>query len=159
MLDRRCSRNHQDIRRPLEQPRKRNLHGRGTKARGDVRQGRRLEWSEPAEWKEWHVGDAVASKIGYEYIIRPMCEVVLVLYADDRSDLSGFIDLLGRDIAKPDMTHQTFLLKFRQNRERCLDRSLSGFMNAKHTAQVDHIDHIQPQIAEVVVNRCGQLLA
>jgi hypothetical protein len=32
-------------------------------------------------------------------------------------------------------------------------------VNAKHTAQVDHIKHIQSQIAEVVVNRCRQLFA
>jgi hypothetical protein len=41
-----------------------------------------------------------------------MREVVVVLYADDRSDLSGFRDLRGRDVAKPDMTHQALLLKF-----------------------------------------------
>src|SRR5258708_20378416 len=45
MLDGRCSRDHQDIGRPLKKPSKRNLHGRGTEARGDVRQGSRLEWS------------------------------------------------------------------------------------------------------------------
>ena len=36
----------------------------------------------------------------------------MVLYADDRSDLSSFRNLRGRDVAKPDMTHQTLLLKF-----------------------------------------------
>src|SRR3984957_14785084 len=112
MLDGRCSRDHQDIGRPLEKPRQRNLHGRGTKARGDIRQGRRLQWCEPAERKERHVGDAVTSKIGYECIIGSMREVVVVLYADDRSDLSGFRDLRGHDVAKTDMTHQTLLLKF-----------------------------------------------
>jgi hypothetical protein len=113
MLDGRCSGDHQDIGRPLEKPSKRNLHGRGTEARGDVRQGSRLEWSKPAEWKEWHVSDAVTSKIGYECIIGSMREVVVVLYADDRSDLSGFRDLRGRDVARPDMTHQALLLEFR----------------------------------------------
>jgi len=98
--------------RSLEKPGKRNLHRRGTEARRDARQSSRLEWSEPAEGKEWHVGDAVTSKIGYKCIIGSMCEVVVVLYADDRSDLSGFRDLRGRNVAKPDMTHQTLLLKF-----------------------------------------------
>jgi hypothetical protein len=77
MLDGRCSGDDQDIVRPLEKPGKRNLHGRGTEARGDVRQGRRLEWSEAAEWKEWHVGNPVTTKISYERIIGSMCEVVV----------------------------------------------------------------------------------
>ena len=48
MLDGRRSRDHQDIGRPLEKPNERNnLHGRGTETRSDVRQGSRLEWSEP----------------------------------------------------------------------------------------------------------------
>ena len=91
--DRKCTRDHQDVVRPLQKPSERDLHGRGTEARSDVRQRTRLEWSEPTEWKEWHVGDAVAGKIGYERIIGPMREVVVVLYADDRSDPPGFLDL------------------------------------------------------------------
>ena len=49
-----------------------------------------MQWGEPAEWKEWHIGDGVTSKIGYEWIIGPVREVVVVLYADDRSDLLSF---------------------------------------------------------------------
>ena len=101
MLDGRCSRNHQDIARPLEKPSKRNLHGRGTEARSDGRQGSRLEWSKTAKWKEWHVGDAVTSKIGYECIIGSMREIVVVLHANDRSDLSGFRDLRGVTLLSP----------------------------------------------------------
>jgi hypothetical protein len=71
------------------------------------------DWSgvNPSEWKEWHVGDTLTSKISYECIIGSMREVVVVLYADDRSDLSGFRDLRGRDVAQPDMTQQIFLLE------------------------------------------------
>src|ERR1700729_4425641 len=112
MLGGRCSGDHQDISRPLEKPSKRNLHGRATEARGDVRQGGRLEWSKTAKRKEWHVGDAVTSKIGYECIIGSVREVVVVLHANDRSDLSGFRDLRGRGVAQPDMTHQALLLEF-----------------------------------------------
>jgi len=83
----------------------------------------------------------------------------MVLDADDRSDQSGFCDLRDRDVAKPDMTHQTLVLEFGQNCERCLDRLLGGFMDAKHTAQVDHIEYIQSQIAQVVLNRWNQLFA
>ena len=112
MLDRRCSGDHQHVGRPLEKPSKSNLHGRGTEARGDIRQGSGLQWGEPAEWKEWHIGDTVTSKIGDESIVGSMREVVVVLHADDGSDPSCFRDLRGRDVAQPDMTHQTLLLEF-----------------------------------------------
>lgn len=79
----------------------------------------------------------------------------LVLHADDGSDPSGFSDLRGSD----EMTHQTLLPEFGWNCHWCLDRPLSGFMAAKHSARVDYIEHIQPQIAEVVVNCRSQLLA
>ena len=42
--DGRCSRDHQDIARPLEEPSKRKVHGRGSEARSDVRQGK-ADWS------------------------------------------------------------------------------------------------------------------
>ena len=46
-----------------------------------------------------------------------------------------------------------------RRRKRCLDRPLGGFMDAKHTAQVDRIEHIPGEIAEVVLNRCCQIFA
>ena len=66
---------------------------------------RRLEWSEPAEWKEWNVGDSVVNKIRYERIIGSMCQVVLILHADDWCDFTRSSDLHGCDVAKADMTH------------------------------------------------------
>ncbi|HXO32555.1 MAG TPA: hypothetical protein VN901_09415 [Candidatus Acidoferrales bacterium] len=79
------------------------------------------------EWKQWHVGDAVTSKIGYECIIGSKREDAMILYADDRSDLSGFRDVRGRDVAKPDdMTRQTPLLEFGQSCHGCLDRPSAG---------------------------------
>ncbi len=44
----------------------------------------RLQWSEPAKRKERNIGDAVTSKIRDERIVGPMCQVVLILDADDR---------------------------------------------------------------------------
>ena len=84
MLERRCSGNHQDVRRALEEPRECNLHRRGIEARRCFRQGLRLQWSEPAKRKERNVGDAVAGKVRDERIVGSMCQVVLILDADDR---------------------------------------------------------------------------
>ncbi len=69
--------------RAPEEPRKRNLHRRGIEALSHFRQRIRLQWSEPAKWKERNVGDAVAGKVRYERIVGPMCQVVLILDADD----------------------------------------------------------------------------
>ena len=46
-----------------------------------------------------------------------------------------------------------------RRRKRSLDRPLDGFMDAKYTAQVDRIEHIPGEIAEVVLNRCCQIFA
>jgi hypothetical protein len=73
------------------------------------------------------------------------------------NDLSRLRDLRRRDVAQPDVTDQAFLLELGQNGERSLNRPLGGSMDAKHTAQVDHVEHIQTQIAKIVVNPRSQL--
>ena len=143
----------------MEKPGERNLHRRGTEARGNFGQRARLERSEPTEWKERHIGDAIMGKIGDKRIVGSMSKIVPVLYADDGGDLSGLRDLRRRDIAQPDVTHQTLLLEFGQNCHWRLDRPLSRFMDTKHAAQVDDIEHIETEIAEIVMNSRSQLFA
>src|SRR5580693_1943924 len=62
MGERRCSGDYEDIWRAMEQPRERDLHGRGMEARCRLRQCARLQGTEPAKWEERYVGDAVVSK-------------------------------------------------------------------------------------------------
>ncbi len=57
------------------------------------------------------------------------------------------------------MTDQALLLELRQSAQRRLDRSLGWSMDIKHGAQIDHVEHIQSPIAEIVVNGGGQFLA
>src|SRR5277367_6794037 len=159
MLDGGCAWNQQDVGRALKKPSKRNLHWCGLESRGDVRQGRRLQWAEAAEWEEWHVGDGMAGKIVDQGIVGSVHQVVHVLHTDNRSDLSRLRDLRRRDVAQPDVTNQTLLLELGQNGDRPLNRALGWFTDAKRTAQVDHVEHIQTQIAKIVMNRGSQVFA
>jgi len=60
------------------------------------------------EWKEWHIGDAVTSKIRDKCIVGSMCQVVLVLHADNRNNPPRFCELCRRDIAQANMADQAF---------------------------------------------------
>src|SRR5580700_9479477 len=99
MGERRCSGNHQDVWRTVEQPGKRNLHRRGMEARCRIRQSIRLQWSEPAERKEWNVSNPFACKVSDECIVFAMRQVVMVLDADDGDDAPRFRDLCWRHVA------------------------------------------------------------
>ncbi len=125
---------------------------------GDVGQGRRLQRVEPAERKERHIGDAVAGKIVDQGVVAPMRQIVLVLHADDLGDPASFRDLRGRDVAQPDMTHQTLPLELGQDGERRLDRPFGGAMRVEHDPKVDHVQHVEPEIAQIVVHRLVSVL-
>ena len=81
----------------------------------------------------------------------------MILGAYDRSDAPRFRDLCGRDVAQSDVAYQALLLEPGQNRERRFNRAFCRLVDIKHHAQVDHIQRVQAQVAEVVVNRAGQL--
>src|SRR5277367_6051438 len=63
MPDGRRTRDQQNVRRALKQPRQRDLHRRGPESVGDGRQLGRLQRREPAERKERHVRDTLAGQI------------------------------------------------------------------------------------------------
>ena len=79
--------------------------------------------------------------------------------ADDPADPAPFRDLSWGDVAQPDVTHQALSLKVGQNRERRLDRPFGGAMDAEHAAEVDHVEHIQIEIAQIVVDCLSQFFA
>ena len=59
----RCARDQQDVARPVQQPRQRDLHRRRPESVRDGRQGGRLERREPAEREERHVRDALPGQV------------------------------------------------------------------------------------------------
>ncbi|EAU69609.1 hypothetical protein STIAU_2984 [Stigmatella aurantiaca DW4/3-1] len=156
--DRRGAGDQKDVGRAAKQPGKRDLHGGGTETRRDSGQGGRLQGGESAEWEERHVGDAVARKAVDQGIVGPMRQIVLVLHADDGGDPASLRDLRGGDVAQADVAHQPLLLEPGQHREWRLDGALCGSMSAEHEAQVHHVEGLQAQVAQVVVDRLSQLL-
>ncbi len=87
-----------------------------------------------------------------------MRQIVVVLHADDLHHSAAFLDLLGRHVAEADVPDQPLLLQLGQGRQRGLDRSLGWTMDGAREAQIDHLEHVQAQVAEVVVHRIGQVL-
>lgn len=88
VAERRGSGDHRNVGRPMEQPRKRNLHGRSVEPRCGIRQGVRLQWTEPAQGKERNVGDALADKIRDQPVVNPIRQVgsVLIWRRDQLAD-------------------------------------------------------------------------
>ena len=81
----------------------------------------------------------------------------MVLHADDRADPPCGRDLRGRDIAQADMPHQPLALQVGQDAERRLKRAFGRVVHVEHAAQVDDLEYLQTQVAQVVVDRRGEL--
>ena len=91
-----------------------------------------------------------------------MRDVVLVLHAGDLADQPSFCDLRGGDVAQSDVAHQTLTLQIGQHRDRRLDRALGrtvvAMVVAEHRPEVHDVEHLEAEVAEVVMNRLRQLL-
>ena len=83
-------------------------------------------------------------------------EVVLVLHAGDRDDAPRVRDLTRRHVAEPDVADEPLALQLGQRRELFLQRPLLRAVDAEHAAQVHHVEHVQAEVAEVVVHRLRQ---
>ena len=55
------------------------------------------------------------------------------------------------------MADQSLPLKLGQRGERLLDRTLGGPVDVEHDAQVDDVEHVEAEVAQIVVHRLGQL--
>ena len=128
------------------------------KCRGDLGQGCRLQRLEPAEREERHIGDAVAGQIVDQGVVAAMREIVVVLNADDRGDPASFRDLRGRDVAEPDVADEALPLELGQGCQRRFDRPFGGAVRREHGPQVDDLENIEAEVAQVVVDRLRQLL-
>ena len=82
----------------------------------------------------------------------------MVLHADDLGDGAPLLDLRRGDVAEPDVPDEPLLLQFGQRRQRCLDRAFGGAVDTEHDAQIDHVEHLEPEIGQVVVHRLGERL-
>ena len=115
MAERRCAWNQQDVGRALQQPRQRHLHWRHLELPGDFGQFRGLQRREAAQRKVRHVRDTVARQCIDHGIVGAVREVEEILHAHDLADAAAFRDLRGRDVAEPDVAHQTLPLQIREH--------------------------------------------
>lgn len=86
-----------------------------------------------------------------------MRQIVMILHADNLAYPATLRGLRGCDIAQPDVTHETLTLEVGQNAERRFDRPFGRSMRVEHAAKIDHVEHIEDEIAEVIVDRLGEL--
>ena len=80
-----------------------------------------------------------------------MRHIVHVLHADDVADPPPLLDLIGGDVAEADVAHEALPLKIGQNRERRLDRPFGGSVDRAHDPQIDDLEHVEPEIAQIVL--------
>ncbi len=86
-----------------------------------------------------------------------MRQVVLVLHAHDLGDTTAFRDLGRRHVAQPDVTHESLTLQIGQHRERRFDRTFCRPVHVEHDAQVHDVDHVQAEVAQIVVHGLREL--
>ena len=108
--------------------------------------------------KERHVSDALRGKVINKGIVLPMREVIHVLDAYNGGDGLRLGQLCGRNVAQAEMTDQPLLLRFGKDRERFRDGTFRRGVDLSHDAQVDHVERIEAEITEIVVDCIGESL-
>ena len=93
---------------------------------GDLVQLRRLQRREAAEREERHIGDSGSGELVDQGVVLAMRHIVQILHADDVADPPPLFDLIGGDVAQPNVTHEALPLKIGEDRERRLDRPFRG---------------------------------
>src|SRR6185312_9555013 len=102
--------------------------------------------------------DAVAGQIVDQRVVVPMRQIVVVLHADDVAYFAAFGDLRRRHVAQSNVTDQALALKVGEYSELRFDRAFGGAVHVEHAAKVDDIEHVEPEIAQVVVHRLREFL-
>ena len=138
--------------RAAEQPGERHLHRRRVELGRHLGEGRRLQRREAAEREEGHIGDANLPELVDQRVVVAMDEVVVVLHASHLGDAARLHDLGGGDVAQPELADQPLSLELGQRGERLLDRAFARPVNLAHHAQVDDVERLDAEVAEVVVD-------
>src|SRR5580693_940811 len=139
-----------DRRRALEQPGQRDLMRRGAEPGRDVGQNPRLERGEAAEREERSVGDALGRAPVNQGVVVPGGHVVQVLHGDDGRDGLRLVELSRGGRAEAEVADQAVLLQFGQGAE-LLGQGLLALTGLRET-QVDHVEGVQREVLEVLVN-------
>ncbi|SOZ73765.1 conserved hypothetical protein [Cupriavidus taiwanensis] len=89
----------------------------------------------------------------HQRIIPALHQVVLVLHTDNRRNLPRLRYLRRCHVAQPDVADQPLPLQLGQRSDLSFDRAFRRRMDIPHEPQVDDIQHLHPQIAQVVMDR------
>src|SRR5579859_6582142 len=158
MCERGCSGDQKDIRGPVQEPGQGDLHRRSLKGRCCGIEGRRLQWRESSQRKEWHIGYALAGEVGDKAVIASLGHVVQVLHADNRGDGASLSKLLGADVAQSKVANQSLAFEFREHGEGLGNRLFSRGIDPSDT-KIDDVEGVYAEVAQVVMDAIGQFLA
>jgi len=87
-----------------------------------------------------------------------MRQVVAVLHADDVADPPSGRDLGWSHVAQSDVSHESLPLQVREDGESRVDQLAGTISVVEHVAKIDDVEHVDAQIAQVVVHRSDQLV-
>ena len=116
-----------------------------------------MDLVEAAQREKGHVGNPLFSEYIDHRVIGSVHEIVMVLHANDRCNALRLDDLGSGDIAETEMPDQSPLLKFSQRGEPFPDGCFGRAMHAVGDAQIDHVEHINSEIAKIVVNATHEI--
>jgi hypothetical protein len=152
MSHRRGAGDQQDIRRAPQQPGQRDLHRGGAKPRGHVRQRRGLQRAEPAEREERHIGVPSRARSSISPSSSRCARLYWFCTQTIRVIPRPCAICFGRHVAEPDMAHKPLALEVGEDRQRRLDRALGRAVRVEHGPEIDHVQHIETEIAQIVVH-------
>src|SRR5271165_5887824 len=158
MRDRRCTRDQQDVGRALQQPGERYLHWRRLQGRRGRVELRRLQRRKASQRKERHIGYASTRKVVDKSVVTSLRDVVHILDANNLRDCLRLIQLLGTDVAQTEMPNQSLTSELHKHRQRFFDRPLR-WRHHSANPEIDQVQGVEPEIAEIVMNAIDQLLA
>ena len=115
-----------------------------------------MKRGEAAEWEVGDVGNDLYGQSVDQIIINPVGDIVEVLHAHDRRDRLRIGDLRGGDGAETEVPDEPLLLQFGERLELLRDRPRFGAFEPPD-AQVHHIEHVEAEVPQVVVDLRAQL--
>ncbi len=116
-----------------------------------------LQGGEAAEGEEGDVGDAAFCEVVDEGVVASVGEVVEILHADNFGDFGGFGELVGGDVADSDVADEALFFELDEGGEWLFDGEL-GWTGGAADAEIDDIEGIYCQVAQVIVGALGQAL-
>ena len=127
---------------------------------GDPLQHVRLQRREAADREVRHVRNVLLGGRRQHRLVRPVGDVVEVLHAHHRGDPLRLGQLIEADRTQAQVPDQALLLQVGQRLElpSQLARNRRAVLDPADGPEVDHVEHVEPERAEVVVHLLVQPL-